>query len=75
MGLQEGIWDSATALQLSVQITPLDLEASLPLNYLVGGAEGVASTEFCTKKKNRSWGTSDKKHKLLQIVGAAASDT
>lgn len=49
LGLREGIWDSAMALKMSMQITPLDLETSLPFNYLVGGAEGVASTEFCTK--------------------------
>lgn len=63
-------------LQMSAKITSLDLETSLPLNYVVGGAEGMASTEFCTKYENRSWGNlKEKKQRLLQIVGAAIFDT
>ena len=52
---------------MSEQITRLDLEASLPLNYLVGGAKGWP--EQCLGNLKA------KKHELLQIVEAAASDT
>lgn len=74
MQLFHGTTDASADDHTVILIIPLDLEALLPLKYLVGGAEGAACPELNAKKTTRITGTRyPKKH--WQIVGAAASDS